>query len=121
MGQGDLLVHRCEALLHGFSTKTRVFALARYLLVTGWAGSVAKLAVLPPLSSQVSATASAHQTSSDRESPRGGHRDMSKETIQTGPARAARWADEPLNALLLTLAGTGLAATLTIASALLTL
>ena len=37
------------------------------------------------------------------------------------PAGAMRWADEPLNGLLLTLAGTGVVATLTIASALLTI
>ena len=46
---------------------------------------------------------------------------MNTELSHDVPARAARWADEPLNGLLLTLAGTGLIVTLTIASALLTL
>ena len=46
---------------------------------------------------------------------------MKTDNSRTATERATHWADEPLNGLLLTLAGTGLVATLTIASALLTL
>ena len=46
---------------------------------------------------------------------------MKTDISYAAPERATRWSDEPLNGLLLTLAGTGLAVTLTIASALLTL
>ncbi len=46
---------------------------------------------------------------------------MKTEFSNMAAGSAMRWTDEPLNALLLTLAGTGLVVTLTIASALLSL